>query len=100
MTVASILPQGVRRIAPKYIAQVFTKLVKHYNLKEMDWDIFYFGGAANVQKDGKMLETRFPCTACLYDGEHAFALWFSKVAKIPVIRVRYMLMFFLHFQGY
>ena len=27
-------------------------------------------------------------------GEHALALWFSKVAKIPVIRVRYVLLFF------
>ena len=76
-----------------YIADVFTEMVHLYDPKATDTDVFYFDGAANVQKAGKILEARFPRTTCLYGGEHALALWFSKVAKIPVIRVRYMLLF-------
>ena len=82
-----------------YIADLFTELVDHYDPKGTDWDIFYFDGAGNVQKAGRVLETRFPRTTCLYGGEHALALWFAKVAKIPVIRVRYMLLFFCLFRG-
>ena len=63
-------------------------MVNHYNPKETDWDVFYFDGAGNVQKVGRLLEARFSRTTCLYGGEHALALWFAKVAKIPVIRVR------------
>ena len=77
-----------------YIAQVFTEMVNHYDPNGTDWDVFYFDGAGNVQKAGRLLEARFPRTTCLYGGEHALALWFSKVAKIPVIRVRYVLLFF------
>ena len=59
----------------------------------------YFDGAANVQKAWKILEAQFPPTPCLYGGEHALALWFSKMAKIIGIRVRYMLLFFYLFRG-
>lgn len=76
-----------------YIADVFSELVKQYDPKGTDTDIFYFDGAANVQKAGRILEARYPRTTTLYGGEHALALWFSKVAKIPAIRVGNMLLF-------
>ena len=79
-----------------YIAQVFTELVKHCDpksAKRTDWDLFYVDDATNVHKAGRILEVRFPCTTCLYSGKHILALLFSKVAKIPLIRVRYMLLF-------
>ena len=73
-----------------YIAEVFTALVVEYDPKGTDTDIFYFDGAANVQKAGRILEARFPRTTTLYGGEHNLALWFSKIAKIPVLKVRKM----------
>ena len=73
-TAASILPRGAQRIALTYITQVFTDFVNQYNPKGTDTNIFYFDGAANVQKAGRILEARFPCTTVLYDEEHALAL--------------------------
>ena len=73
-----------------YIAEVFTVLVREYDPKGTDTDLFYFDGAANVQKAGRMLEARFPRTTTLHGGEHNLALWFSKIAKIPVLKVRKM----------
>ena len=51
-----------------YIADVFTEMVRLYDPKSTDTDVFYFDGAANVQKAGKILEARFPRTMCLYGG--------------------------------
>ena len=73
-----------------YIAEVFTALVREYDPKGKDTNIFYFDDAANVQKVGRILEARFPRTTTLHGGDHNLALWFSKIAKIPVIRVRKM----------
>ena len=83
-----------------YIADVFTELVREYDPNGTDADIFYFDGAANVQKAGRILEARFPRTTALYGGEHNLALWFSKVAKIPVIRVRKMKRFACFFHEF
>ena len=63
-------------------------MVKLYDPKGTNIDLFCFDGTANIQKAGKLLEAQFPRTTCLFGGEHALALWFSKVAKIPVIRAR------------
>ena len=71
-----------------YIASVFIELVELYDPKHMYTDIFYFDGAGNVQKAGRVLEGRYHRTTALYGAEHALALWFAKVAKIPVVRVR------------
>ena len=57
-----------------YIAHGFTEMVNHYDPKGTDWGVFYFDGAGNVQKTGRLLEARFPRTTCLYGGEHALAL--------------------------
>ena len=67
---------------------MFTVLINVYDPKGTDTDIFYFDGAVNVQKAGRILEVRFPCTTSLYGGDHALALWFSKATKTSVIRVR------------
>ena len=50
---------------------VSATMVSIYNPKRRDMDIFYFDGAANVQKAGRV--SRFPCTTTLYEGEHALA---------------------------
>ena len=81
-----------------YIASVFTELVRLYDPKGTDTDIFYFDGAGNVQKAGRLLEAMHPRTTVLYGGEHALALWFSKVARIPVIRVRFLMLFACSFR--
>jgi hypothetical protein len=48
-----------------------------------------FDGASNVQKAGKILETKFPRSYTLHGGEHVVALFFSDIAKIFEIKVMY-----------
>lgn len=57
-----------------YIAKVFSVLVRQYDPKGTDMDIFYFDGAVNIQKAGRILEARFPRTTALYGGEHNLTL--------------------------
>ena len=71
-----------------FIAHVFTKLLLEFDAeKKKRVDIFYFDGASNVQKAGKCLGVKFPRTVTYHGGEHAVALWFSDLAKIPEIKV-------------
>ena len=43
-----------------YIANIFGELVEKYDPKHTDTDIFYFDGASNVQKAGRVLEVWYP----------------------------------------
>jgi len=56
-------------------------------------NVFYFDGASNVQKAGAVLEVRFPRTVTYHDGKHVVALWFSSLAKIPEIKVCFIVCF-------
>jgi hypothetical protein len=51
-------------------------------------DNFYFDGASNIQKAGKILDARHLRTTTLHGGEHVLALWFANIAKIPAAKVR------------
>ena len=56
-------------------------------------DNFYFDGASNVQNAGVVLEVRFPRTVTHHSGEHVVAVWFSSIAKIPEIKVCFIICF-------
>ena len=49
--------------------------------------IFWFDGASNVQKAGKILEQKFPRAYSLHGGEHVVSLFFSDISKYPEIKV-------------
>jgi hypothetical protein len=49
--------------------------------------IFWFDGASNVQKAGRILQAKFPRSYTLHGGEHVVSLFFSDIAKINVIKV-------------
>ena len=56
-------------------------------------DVFYFDDASNVQKAGAVIEVWFPWTATYHGDEHAVALWFSDLAKVPEIKVCFFIVF-------
>ena len=51
--------------------------------------MFYFDGAANVQKAGDVLMAKFPRSCCFHGGEHVVSLFFSSITKIKPIKVPY-----------
>ena len=65
-----------------YIADLFEEKVLEYDLQRIYTDVFYFDGAANVQKPGDVLMARFPRSFCFHGGEHVVSLFFSLIAKI------------------
>ena len=52
-------------------------------------DIFFFDGASNVAKAGKVLEAKFPRPRAytLHGGEHVVSLFFHDLSKQPAVRV-------------
>lgn len=50
-------------------------------------DVFYFDGASNVQKAGRVLEAKYPGAQCLHGGEHVISLFFSDISKLKPIKV-------------
>jgi len=48
-------------------------------------DIFYFDGASNLQKAGRLLVATYPRASCLHGGEHISSLFFADLAKMPPI---------------
>ncbi len=70
-----------------YIADVFVEKVDEYDHNHQLTDVFYFDGAANVQKAGQVLMAKYPSTFCCHGGEHVVALFFTSLSKIKPIRV-------------
>ena len=50
-------------------------------------DIFYFDGASNVQKAGRILNEKYPTSHTLHGIEHVFSLFFDDMAKLKPIKV-------------
>ena len=50
-------------------------------------DLFYFDGASNAQKAGRLLVAKYPRALCLHGGEHVISLFFADLAKMSPIRV-------------
>ena len=70
-----------------YIADIFAEKVEEYDPNHQSTDLFYFDGAASVQKAGRVLMATYPRTFCYHGGEHVVALFFTSLSKIKPIRV-------------
>ena len=71
-----------------YISKMFEEDVCEYDDDKLFTDIFFFDGASNVQKAGRMLTVKYPRATCCHGGEHVLALFFSDLAKHPIVKVR------------
>ena len=74
-----------------FSSDVFSNFLLEFNAEANRVDVFYFDGASNVQKAGKLLGVKFPRIVTYHGGEHVVALWFSDLAKIPEIKVCFTL---------
>ena len=77
-----------------FISDIFKGVVQDYDEDGTLVDLFYFDGASNVEKAGKILMVKFPRTFAYHGGEHVVALWFTSLARIPAIKVCLFLSFF------
>ena len=77
---------GGTKDAP-YIAGLFEEHVDEIDPEHNLTDCFFFDGAANVQKAGRILEAKYPRAHCLHGGEHVISLFFSDLAKMKPIKV-------------
>ena len=50
--------------------------------------IFFFDGASNVAKTGKVLEAKFPRAYVLHGGEHVVSLFFDDLSKEKAVQLR------------
>ena len=57
-----------------FIADFFSGLLTQYNTEKNRVDSFYFDGASNVQKAGKILKVQYPRAVTYHGGEHVVAL--------------------------
>lgn len=80
------MASGGKKDAP-YLAELYQNYVEEYDPMKKFSDIFFFDGASNVQKGGRILEAKYPRTYCLHAGEHVVSLFFSDVAKLPEVKV-------------
>ena len=71
----------------EYIANLLEDVIVPYEPDKTKSTIFWFDGAGNVQKAGKILQAKFPRSYSLHGGEHVVSLFFSDIAKINVIKV-------------
>jgi len=92
-TVLSILDDCTEHMASGgkkdalYISHLFGRHVEEYDPVKKLVDIFYFGGASNVQKAGRLLVAKCPCAMSLHGGEHVILWFFADLAKMSPIRV-------------
>jgi hypothetical protein len=70
-----------------YIADLFDQKVMEYDPLKRCTDVFYFDGGSNVQKAGKVLMARFPCSFCFQGGKHVVSLFFLSIAKTKPVKV-------------
>jgi hypothetical protein len=71
----------------EYIAEMMEDIIVPYDTDKTKSIIFWFDGASNVQKAGRILQAKFPRSYALHGGEHVVSLFFSDIAKINVIKV-------------
>ena len=71
-----------------YIAHLFGEKFAEYDPGKVFTDLFFFDGASNVQKGGKILTVQYSRTYCLHGGDHdVVSLFFSDIANFIPIQV-------------
>ena len=80
------LQQGGKKDAP-YIASLFETHLLVLDEQKTLVDLFYFDGASNVQKAGRLLSVKYPRAVCLHGSEHVVSLFFSDLAKMRPFKV-------------
>jgi hypothetical protein len=70
-----------------YVAKLFEPHLEQLDPHKNSVDLFYFDGASNVQKAGRILCAKYPRATCLHGAEHVVALFFSDILKIPKIKL-------------
>ena len=88
------MTQGGKKDAV-YIASLLEEVILPYDPDRTRTTIFWFDGAGNVQKAGRILEVMFPRAYSLHGGEHVISLFFSDIAKLPQIKVCLCFCFFV-----
>ena len=80
------MASGGKKDAP-YIAKLFEDRVEEYDRDKKFTDIFYFDGASNVQKAGRLLVAKCPRAYSFHGGEHVISLFFTSLSKMTPIKV-------------
>ena len=70
-----------------FIAALMEDTVLKYDPEKLYTDVFYFDGASNVAKAGRVLEAKFPRSYALHGGEHVVSLFFDDLSKHKVVKV-------------
>ena len=80
------MSQGGKKDAV-YIASLLKEVVLPYDPDRSRTTIFWFDGADNVQKAGRILEVLFSHAYLLHGGEHVISLFFGDIVKLSQIKV-------------
>ena len=72
----------------RFIAELFIKRIELIDKNGLCTDLFYFDGATNVQKAGRILVAHYPRAYSLHGGKHVISLFFTDIAKLTPIKVR------------
>jgi hypothetical protein len=64
----------------EYIANLLEDVIVPYDSDKTRSTIFWFDGAGNVQKSGRIIQAKFPRSYSLHSGEHVVSLFFSDIA--------------------
>ena len=88
------IASGGKKDAP-YIASLMEDTVLKYDPTKLYTDIFFFDGASNVAKAGKVLEAKFPRAYALHGGEHVVSLFFDDLSKEQAVQVRICVLYYL-----
>ena len=81
---------GGKKDAP-FIAGLMKGIVEQYDPDAYFTDLFFFDGASNVAKAGKVLEQYYPRAYALHGGKHVVSLFFDDMSKLPAVQVGYFL---------
>ena len=70
-----------------YIALLFETHLLVLDPQKTLVDLFFFDGASNVQKAGRLLSVKYPRAVCLHGSEHVVSLFFSDLANMRPFKV-------------
>ncbi len=83
----------------EFIMIFFKTKVDEFEPTKVYTDSFFFDGAANMQKAGRILCAHFPWAMCFHGVEHVLSLLFSDLSKLGAIKVQICLNFYCVLQN-